>query len=276
MTDPSHEQIERIAELMAGGESALLTGAGVSTDSGLPDYRGAGTPPRRPMDIAEFMTDPAYRRRFWAGARVGAMRWGEILPNAGHLAITRLETAGLLTGVLTQNVDGLHRSAGTSTLVELHGRGSVIRCVTCTSEQTRTATLEDFDRLNPGFALLHADAEIAPDGDALVSDVDEVLVPHCPVCGGILRPDVVYFGELVPREVFTAAARIVEDSSALIVAGSSLAVNTGVRLLRQAQRAGLPVIVINRGPTKADAAAAVRIHAGTTETLSALAERLIL
>lgn len=267
--------LDRLAAMVQDAPAAVLTGAGVSTDSGIPDYRGKGTPPRRPMDIAQFMTDPAYRRRFWAGARIGADRMADVLPNPGHLALARLEDAGFLRGLITQNVDGLHRAAGSAAVVELHGRGGVIRCVTCTSEFTRVEILEDFDRLNPGYAEEHAHAAVAPDGDAEVTGTDDVLVPTCPVCGGILRPDVVYFGELVPKEVFASAAAIVERSASLLIVGSSLAVNTGVRLVRQAARLGLPIAVINRGPTKADAHADLRIEHGTTETLTALAERLI-
>lgn len=269
-------EIDDLAHIISAHQAAVLTGAGVSTDSGIPDYRGAGSPPRSPMRIGEFMSDAAYRRRFWAGARVGADRLASLTPNAGHLALARLEMGGHVSGIATQNVDGLHRTAGSRTLVELHGRGDVTRCTRCHRTFARTAVLARFDELNPGYALEHAGAEIAPDGDADVRDLDGVLVPDCPACGGVLRPDVVYFGEMVPLPVFRAAASLVEHASALILAGTSLTVNTGLRLVHRAERRGIPIIVINRGPTQVDARESItlRIEAGTSEVLDALAELL--
>ena len=268
--------IAGLVALFERGPVAVLTGAGVSTDSGIPDYRGAGSPPRTPMRIDEFMTDPAYRRRFWAGARIGQNRTDLVRPNAGHLALARLEAAGRIAGVITQNVDGLHALAGTREVVELHGSGATIRCTACGLRWTRREVVGWFDTMNPGFAERNAHAEIAPDGDAVVGDVDGVRVPVCPGCGGMLRPDVVYFGETVPVEVFERAAGLVRDASALLVAGSSLAVNTGMRLVHRAERAGIPLAAINRGPTSIDGrgALAVRIDAGTSETLTALADAL--
>jgi len=248
----------------------------MSTDSGIPDYRGQGTPPRTPMSAQQFMHDEAYRRRFWAGARVGADRMRGIEPNAGHRAVAELERDGYLGGVITQNVDGLNARAGTSNLAELHGNGSVIRCVPSDHRFTRSEVLRWFDLANPGFAERNAGADITPDGDADVRESTDVLVPVCPACGGMLRPDVVYFGEHVPQRVFEHAERIVAGAASLIVAGSSLAVNTGIRLVHRAEQRGIPVAVINRGPTAIDArpSLALRIEAGTTETLTALAAAL--
>lgn len=270
------EELDALAALFDGGPAALLTGAGISTDSGIPDYRGAGTPPRTPMRIDQFSHDDAYRRRFWAGARIGAQRISAVRPNAGHLAVAELEREGFLSGVITQNVDGLHGRAGTANLAELHGNGSVIRCVPEGHRFTRAEVLGWFDVANPGFAEEHADAEINPDGDAEVRQTDGVRVPVCPACGGMLRPDVVYFGEHVPLAVFAHAERIVAGAGSLIVAGSSLAVNTGVRLVHRAEQRALPVVVINRGPTQIDRRESVRLRldGGTTETLTALARRL--
>ncbi|MHA3683446.1 Sir2 family NAD-dependent protein deacetylase [Leucobacter sp. HY1908] len=269
-------ELDRLAHILSSRQAAVLTGAGVSTDSGIPDYRGAGSPPRSPMRIGEFMSDAAYRRRFWAGARVGADRMASLSPNAGHLALARLEMGGQVSGVATQNVDGLHRVAGSRTLVELHGRGDVTRCTRCNRTYARTAVLARFDELNPGYALAHAGAEIAPDGDAAVSAPGGVVVPDCPACGGLLRPDVVYFGEMVPLPVFRAAASLVEHADALILAGTSLAVNTGLRLVHRAERHEIPIIVINRGPTQVDARESItlRIEGGTSEVLEAVAELL--
>ncbi len=274
MTHESSDALEALIPLFEDAPVAVLTGAGISTDSGIPDYRGKGAPPRTPMNITQFMEDPHYRRRFWAGARVGALRASGVAPNAGHLALAHLEAAGRIDGVITQNVDDLHRRAGSRTVVELHGNGSVIRCTECGFRAAREEVLGWFDSLNPGFAEEHADAEIAPDGDALVHDVDRVDVPLCPVCGGILRPDVVYFGELVPPPVFATAESLLGEAGALLLAGTSLAVNTGVRLVHRAERRGIPIAVINRGPTAVDARATVRIDGGTSETLTGLASLL--
>lgn len=272
MTAP--DPIAALIPLFADAPVAVLTGAGMSTDSGIPDYRGKGTAPRTPMSIADFMNEPDYRQRFWAGARVGSARISGVKPNAGHIALAHLEAAGRIDGVITQNVDGLHRRAGSRTVVELHGNGSVIRCTECGNRWTRNEVLGWFDALNPGIVERSAEAEIAPDGDARVGDVSDVIIPPCPVCGGILRPDVVYFGETVPPEVFTAAESLLNGAGALLLAGTSLAVNTGVRLLHRAERRGIPVAVINRGPTAADARASVRIEGGTSEVLTALAAEL--
>lgn len=271
-----HEQIDALVALFEAGPAAVLTGAGVSTDSGIPDYRGAGTPPRTPMNIAQFTGGEAFRRRFWAGARIGAIHTRAIEPNDGHRALARLEMAGALTGVITQNVDGLHRRAGTIELAELHGNGGVIRCLPYGHRFTRAQVLEWFDELNPGFADANVGAHIAPDGDAEVGDIAGVVVPTCPECGGLLRPDVVYFGEHVPTEVFAHAERIAADATSLIIAGSSLAVNTGIRLVHRAEARGIPVAVINRGPTMVDArpSVRVRVEGGTTETLSEVASQL--
>ena len=277
LQDPDEpEHLDELAELFAAGPAAILTGAGISTDSGIPDYRGAGSPPRTPMRIEQFLSDERYRQRFWAGARVGAQHFGEIEPNAGHRAVAALEAAGRLNGVITQNVDGLHARAGSRTVVELHGSGATIRCLPHAHRWLRSEVLAWFDVANPGFADRNADAAITPDGDADVAETTGVIVPVCPACGGMLRPDVVYFGETAPIDVFAKAARLVEGAASLIIAGSSLAVNTGVRLVHRAERNGIPIGVINRGPTSIDGrpSVRVRIDGGTSEALTALAERL--
>jgi NAD-dependent SIR2 family protein deacetylase len=231
------------------------------------------------MSIEQFMTDTPYRQRFWAGARVGSSRFTSVAPNAGHIALAHLEAASRTNGVITQNVDGLHRRAGSRTVVELHGSGGTIRCTNCDLRVTRIEVLGWFDALNPGYAEQHAGAEIAPDGDAAVAEVDSgelnaVEIPPCPVCGGILRPNVVYFGETVPPEVFAAAEALLNEAGALLLVGTSLAVNTGVRLVHRAERRGIPIAVINRGPTAVDARADIRVEGGTTEVLTELATLL--
>ena len=276
MTPEDPEAIAALAALFDGAPVAVLTGAGISTDSGIPDYRGKGTPPRTPMSIAQFMNDETYRQRFWAGARVGAGGLSGVAPNAGHTALAHLEAAGRVNGIITQNVDGLHARSGSRTVVELHGGGDTVRCVDQGHHWRRTDVLAWFDALNPGFAERNADAQIAPDGDALVSEVSQVVVPVCPGCGSVLRPNVVYFGELVPRPVFERAEALVDGAGALLLAGSSLAVNTGIRLVNRAEKRGIPLAIINRGPTAVDNRAnlAVRVEGGTTETLTALARHL--
>lgn len=273
-------ELVALAALFERGPAALMTGAGISTDSGIPDYRGTGglwrgtaeKPPRTPMNIDQFMNDDAYQRRFWAGARVGAAHMASIEPNAGHRAVATLERDGYLSGVITQNVDGLHARAGSTNLAELHGNGAAIRCVPSNHRFSRTEVLGRFDVANPGFADRNAGARITPDGDADVTETAGVHVPVCPACGGMLRPDVVYFGEHVPPPVFEHAERIVAAASSLIVAGSSLAVNTGIRLVHRAEQRGIPLAVINRGPTQIDQRPSlqVRIDDGASETLSAL------
>lgn len=268
--------IERLSQIIVTHPAAVLTGAGVSTDSGLPDYRGEGSAPREPMRIGAFLTDEAYRRRFWAGARIGADRMASIEPNAAHYALARLEMAGNVLGIATQNVDGLHRAAGSRTVAELHGRGDITRCARCHRTQRRSSVLARFDELNPGFTQQHASATLAPDGDADVGDVSDVIVPDCEVCEGVLRPDIVYFGETAPNPVFHSAAALVQGSEALIIAGTSLTVNTGQRLVHRAEQLGNPIIVINRGPTTVDdrPSISLRIDGNVGEVFDGLAEHL--
>lgn len=274
--DSAARGIARLVALLERGPAALLTGAGISTDSGIPDYRGRGAPPRTPMSIEQFSGDPAYRSRFWAGARIGALRLAGIRPNSGHESAARLERAGRLTGIATQNVDGLHLAAGARNVAELHGSGSTMRCIEEGHRFSRAETLGWFDAANPGFVDAHADAAITPDGDADVTDTDSVRVPVCPACGGTLRPDVVYFGEHVPKPVFAHAEQIVTGSNALIIAGTSLAVNTGMRLVHRAETRGIPIAVINLGPTAVDRRASLhtRIEGGVSATLAALERAL--
>lgn len=267
-------RMEDLASLFREAPVAVLTGAGVSTDSGIPDYRGAGTSPRTAMNITQFTTDPLYRRRFWAGASVNADQASHVQPNAGHYALAALESAGLTHGVITQNVDNLHSLSGSRNVVELHGNGSVIRCDSCGRHWDRLEVISWFTELNPGFVESQSHAALAPDGDARVTGFERVTVPDCPSCGGLLRPNVVYFGEVVPTEIFSRAEELLAEAGALLIAGSSLAVNTGIRLVHRAERRGIPIAVINRGPTAVDARAQIRIDGGTSETLGSLVRML--
>jgi len=265
--------IDAAVELLRGREVAVLTGAGLSTDSGIPDYRGAGAPPRNPMTFAQYLADSNYRKRYWAGSHLGWKRFAGARPNAGHDALAQLETAGVINGVITQNVDGLHLRAGSQRVVDLHGSMDRVTCLNCRQYFARADIAARLAAANP---WLDNDDEIPlnPDGDVEIANVNEFVVPECSVCGGILKPDVVFFGEFVPVERFAEAAALVQRAEALVIAGSSLAVNSGIRLLDKASRRKVPVIIINRGATKGDTRAAVKIEAGTSETLAAFVERL--
>jgi NAD-dependent SIR2 family protein deacetylase len=266
--------VDEAVALLSGRHSVFLTGAGVSTDSGIPDYRGEGAPKRSPMNVAQFLTDDAFRRRYWAGSHRGWRRFASSRPNDGHRAIARLEEAGLSSGVVTQNVDGLHIRAGSRRVVDLHGSMEQVRCLTCGQMFSRESVAERMVAQNPDFDLSDED-ELGPDGDVLVTGIDSFDVPSCTVCGGVLKPDIVFFGEYIPREKFEEATQLISAAEVLVIAGSSLVVNSGIRLLEQARRARKPVIIVNRGVTKGDARAAVKIDGGTSQTLTAIADRLL-
>lgn len=251
----------------------MLTGAGVSTDSGIPDYRGDGAPVRTPMNFATFLSDESARRRYWAGSHLGWRQFAVAQPNDAHRVFAAWEAAGHLTGLVTQNVDGLHRRAGSERVVELHGALDQVSCLTCGQRHARQAVAQRITDDNPWLDRIEPE-ELAPDGDAIPTDVHRMVVPVCTVCGGLLKPDVVFFGEFVPPERFVEARSIVQASDALLVAGSSLAVNSGIRLLEVARRQRIPIVIVNSGPTKGDTRAVVKIDAGVTETLDLLAARL--
>jgi NAD-dependent SIR2 family protein deacetylase len=271
---PELAALDAAVDLLAGREIAILTGAGLSTDSGIPDYRGEGAPVRNPMTFAQYLADDDYRKRYWAGSHLGWKRFAGSAPNLGHRSISALENAGVFNGVITQNVDGLHLRAGSQRVVDLHGSMDRVKCLTCGQFYARADISARLTAANP---WLEHDDEIPlnPDGDVEISNVDEFVVPECSVCGGILKPDVVFFGEFVPVERFAEAAALVQRADALVIAGSSLAVNSGIRLLDKATRRKIPVVIINRGVTKGDSRAAVKIEAGTSETLAAFVERLV-
>jgi NAD-dependent SIR2 family protein deacetylase len=271
--EPEVERAVDAALPLLGGRLAVLTGAGISTDSGIPDYRGRGAPKRTPMTIQQFLSAPSFRQRYWAGSYVGWSRFTRAEPNAGHLALADLEVAGRLTGIATQNVDGLHGKAGSRHVVEVHGAVERVLCLVCGQTFARSSIAERIEAANPEFA--RGTYALNPDGDADVGDTAGFVVPDCTVCGGTLKPDVVFFGEFVPPERFLEASALVARADALLVAGSSLAVNSGIRLLEQARRRKLPIVVVNRGATKGDRIAARKIDAGTSEVLTALRARLL-
>ena len=269
-----------ILEALSGTRFAILTGAGLSTDSGIPDYRGPGSPPRVPMTYQEFIARPENRQRYWARNHIGWSHLKRADPNDGHFAVARLESRGLLTGLITQNVDRLHEDAGSVNVVDLHGRFDQVVCLSCTRRFSRKLIAGVLEELNPGFlqdALAAGVVEIAPDADATVEDsqlIESFVVAQCPVCGGILKPDFVYFGENVPKDRVERAYAMVDEGQALVVAGSSLAVMSGLRFVRHAAKQEKPVIIINRGVTRGDDYAAIKLDGGVSESLTWLVSRL--
>jgi NAD-dependent SIR2 family protein deacetylase len=272
-TAASSPRLDDAVDLLRGRTLAILTGAGVSTDSGIPDYRGEGAPVRTPMTFQQFLDSANYRKRYWAGSHLGWKRFDSAEPNLGHRSIAELERRGILDGVITQNVDGLHLRAGSVRVVDLHGSMDRVRCLTCGQHYARASIADRIAADNPWLESPDA-VELSPDGDVEIHDVEAFVIPDCSVCGGILKPDVVFFGELVPREKFDEARALVKRAEALVIAGSSLVVNSGIRLLDQATRRRMPVVIINRGSTKGDIRASVKIESGTSETLADLLERL--
>jgi NAD-dependent SIR2 family protein deacetylase len=263
-------ELERAVELLSGRMFTALTGAGVSTDSGIPDYRGEGAPKNHPMSYREFLTSPSRRQRYWFGSHLGWHNFAQAAPNMGHRALAQAELAGVSRGVITQNVDGLHHQAGSFRVVDLHGRLDRVRCIHCGQSYSREAIAATIDHDNPGLGAMAVDGVVKPDGDVASVVPADFVVPDCELCGGIIKPEVVFFGEFVPPQVFVLAEQLLSESDALIVAGSSLVVNTGMRLVERARKQKKPVIVINRGPTKADSVATVRLEAGTSQTLHAI------
>lgn len=282
-TEPSAPELyvlRDIRDVLSGLRLVLLTGAGLSTDSGIPDYRGPDSPPRSPMTYQEFVRDAGNRQRYWARNHIGWSHLRRADPNAGHAAVARLERRGLLTGLITQNVDRLHEDAGSVNVVDLHGRFDQVICLDCRRTYSRRLLAGVLEELNPAFlerAMESGVVEIAPDADATVEDSELIrsfVVAKCPACGGVLKPDFVYFGENVPKDRVERAYSMVDEAGALLVAGSSLSVMSGLRFVRHAAKQGKPVVIINRGETRGDDLATVKLAAGVSEALGWLAEEL--
>jgi NAD-dependent SIR2 family protein deacetylase len=276
--------IEALRALLAGRRSVALTGAGCSTESGIPDYRGAGrTGPRNPIQHDAFLRRADVRQRYWARGTIGWERFKDARPNAAHLALAALESAGRLTGVITQNVDRLHHAAGSRRIVELHGALADVRCLDCGAREPRGELQERLLAANPGW-LERARRELAgeaqggvrPDGDAELAPetIAAFEVVACRPCGGALKPDVVFFGGTVPEATLAPAWQMLESAEALLVVGSSLTVYSGFRFVRRAQELGLPIGILNVGPTRGDALAEVRVAAPAGDTLMRLAAAL--
>lgn len=267
------ESVARAVDALAGRRIAVLTGAGVSTDSGIPDYRGQGAPVRKPMTVDQFLGSDQARRRYWVGSHLGWNAFAAAAPNAGHVALATLEERGVASGIITQNVDGLHVKAGSRRVVELHGTMRRVFCTRCGQVFDRRDLALRVESDNP-WMTAPENIKLGPDGDVLPESTEGFRVPDCSVCEGMLKPDVVFFGEYIPVEKFREAEQLVHSSEALIVAGSSLVVNSGIRLLERARRRRMPVVIINRGDTRADARATVKIDAGTSEVLGMIADAL--
>lgn len=265
-----------VLQLFSRGPVVVLTGAGVSTDSGVPGYRdeagvwlGAA-----PMQFDEFLSSVKARQRYWARSYIGFARMSDAQPNLAHRVLSALEHAGVVRLLVTQNVDGLHERAGSKALLKLHGRLSRVVCTSCGHTLPRALLQRRLHELNTGF--LPAVGSIRPDGDAdlTTEDVSRFVIEDCTECGGALKPDVVFFGERVPPERHAHANTEIERASALVVVGSSLVVNSGFRLVRTAMQCEVPVIVVNRGVTRADAHAVLKLHGNASELLCDLANEL--
>ncbi|MGA6172623.1 NAD-dependent protein deacetylase [Streptomyces sp. NPDC012600] len=273
---PATTDLEPVAEALGSGGVLVLSGAGLSTESGIPDYRGEGGSLSRhtPMTYQEFTASARARRRYWARSHLGWRTFGRARPNAGHRAVAAFGRHGLLSGVITQNVDGLHQAAGSTDVVELHGGLDRVVCLYCGAVGPRRELARRLEEANEGFAPVAA--AINPDGDADLTDeqVGDFHVMPCAVCGGILKPDVVFFGEAVPPQRVEHCRRLVREAASLLVLGSSLTVMSGLRFVRQAERAGQPVLIVNRDPTRGDRHAVTRIALPLGAALTSVADRL--
>jgi NAD-dependent deacetylase sirtuin 4 len=274
---------DALVSLCRGRRIVALTGAGCSTESGIPDYRGEGTRARarNPVRFDVYVADAHARARYWARAMVGWTSFSAARPNRGHEALARLEHAGIVRAVITQNIDRLHHAAGSREVVELHGALEEVRCLACSSIETRGDLQERLLALNPGW-LVH-EAAVAPDGDADLPEryaggdisLADFRVPDCRVCAGVLKPNVVFFGEQVPAAIVERGYALVDEAELLLVLGSSLAVFSGLRFVRRAAARGLPIAIVTVGPTRADALATIKLEAPLGELLSRLAESVL-
>ncbi|MFE7752896.1 NAD-dependent protein deacetylase [Streptomyces sp. NPDC057428] len=273
---PGTTDLQPVEDALRAGRVLVLSGAGISTESGIPDYRGEGGSLSRhtPMTYQDFTAEAQARRRYWARSHLGWRTFGHARPNAGHRAVAAFERRGLLSGVITQNVDGLHQAAGAEAVVELHGSLERVVCLSCGDLSPRRELARRLEEANAGFEPVAA--AINPDGDADLTDeqVGDFCVVPCTVCGGILKPDVVFFGEAVPPQRVEHCRELVRAASSLLVLGSSLTVMSGLRFVRQAAQDGKPVLIINRDPTRGDRHALARIALSLGPALGTVADRL--
>lgn len=265
-----------LLDFVSDGDVVVLSGAGLSTESGIPDYRGETGRRRqtKPMTYQMFVGSEAARRRYWARSHLGWQEIARARPNAGHRAVAELQARGLVTGIITQNVDGLHQAAGARQVIELHGALDRVRCLSCGQRTSRRWLDQRLRTANPRWRAQAG--VINPDGDAVLADdqIDGFTIVDCVSCGGVLKPDVVFFGENVPRPRVEECYALVERAGMLLVLGSSLTVMSGYRFVRHAAERGIPVAIINQGPTRGDAHALLTFDAPLGATLTGLVSRL--
>ncbi|MFI6237596.1 NAD-dependent protein deacetylase [Micromonospora sp. NPDC050784] len=271
------ESLDALTSLVAGGGVVVLSGAGLSTESGIPDYRGPSGVARRhtPMTFQAFTRDPLARRRYWARSHLGWRLIAGAAPNAGHRAVAGLQHAGLVDTVITQNVDGLHGAAGSTSVIELHGRLDEVTCLDCGNLTSREELHRRLREANPDFVARVA--AVNPDGDVDLPDeqVAAFRPVDCGICGtGMLKPDVVFFGETVPPQRVARCFAAVEQARSLLVLGSSLTVMSGRRFVIRAAKRGIPVAIVNQGPTRGDGHATVCVDAPLGAVLPQLAARV--
>ncbi|HET7397984.1 MAG TPA: Sir2 family NAD-dependent protein deacetylase [Intrasporangium sp.] len=281
--------MDDLVDLVSAGDVAVLSGAGLSTESGIPDYRGPdGTRRVEPMSYGTFVGSSEARRRYWARSYIGWQRFSQAAPNRGHHDVAALQEGGYLGAVITQNVDGLHQAAGTRDVVELHGSLDRAVCLTCGETTTRDGLHERMTEANPGFLQRFVDRaaavgsqwgeQVRPDGDIVLSDdlVDSFHAPRCLVCDrDTVKPAVVFFGESVPKSLVERCFALVESAGALLVLGSSLSVMSGYRFVRRAAARGIPVAIVTKSATRGDAEATIRLHESLGDTLAALRSALV-
>lgn len=272
VADGSIDEWRVLVDLFSRAPAVVLTGAGVSTDSGVPGYRdetGAWLG-GAPMQFADFVGSPLARNRYWARSYAGFSRIHEADPNPAHNALARLEQAHHVALLVTQNVDSLHQRAGSKRVMDLHGRLDQVACLSCGRRVSRAWLQQLLSELNPTWDL--RGGELRPDGDVELGEVDysRFAVPACALCGGVLKPDVVFFGERVPPERHQRANTAIASAGLLLVVGSSLVVNSGFRLIRTATQLQVPVVVFNRGVTRADATATLKFEGNAGELLRQL------
>lgn len=281
LTEASTGSFGMLLQVVGSGGVLILSGAGLSTESGIPDYRGPTGLARRatPMTYQAFIGSAEARQRYWARSYLGWRHIGRAVPNAGHRAVAELSRRGLLTGIITQNVDGLHQAAGPvmggAAVTELHGSLHWVICLSCGQRTPRTDLARRLEAANPGWDAQPA-AAIKPDGDADADPeaIASFVVADCSACHGMLKPDVVFFGENVPRSRAEACYALVDRSSALVVLGSSLTVMSGLRYVRHAARGQRPIVIVNQGVTRGDAYATATLDAPLGQTLTELVTRI--
>jgi NAD-dependent SIR2 family protein deacetylase len=263
-----------LLEVCRGGGVVVLSGAGLSTESGIPDYRGETGRTRRgePMTYQTFTASAAARQRYWARSHLGWRHIAGAAPNSGHDAVAALERSGLVRAVITQNVDGLHQAAGARNVTELHGSLHRVVCLSCWERSPRRALDDRLRMANPSWH--ERAAAVNPDGDVALEDTAGFVIVDCEGCGGVLKPDVVFFGENVPRDRVAACYDLVSAASALVVLGSSLTVMSGFRYVRHAASLGIPVVIVNQGATRGDSLAVATLDAPLGAALSAVTREL--